>query len=273
MNTPPNLDRVIQRLEVRSARLRNAATRTTLLFQTWVVLNDEALLRRRVGASKADLAAYLLQTAALREVVSSISRMLDPVGVDNHRSNRISFLVVRHLLQVPGATERLVERAVDRLHRKGIPPAQDVERCIAAFHQILDRLDADPDHRVKCLRGYRDENLAHDLSVRNPSKLIYGFVPSLLGDIVEMTELVALSVEGRNYNPDKEHPSRSAVSLWRAVAREGQRDRGRSARTWRLMMREPTPERVPFKASRLTAPPDGDQVSRSHELDGEAPGD
>jgi hypothetical protein len=73
--------------------------------------------------------------------------------------------------------------------------------------------------RERRLRSYRDENLAHELYFEQPRpKALYGYIPDLLHEVLQLTEDVGLIVQGTNYFWDEGEAERSATALWSAVA-------------------------------------------------------
>jgi hypothetical protein len=210
---------VVARLERCSRRIWGATRRARELREVWTVLNEGRAVRMAISRSPASAAATILQDALLREQILIIVRLFDFPRGPALKSNRISFPVVRELLTLPGVMEVFTERARSWPGQSESKNMEIVHARFAGFEERLGRLQAEDPNRERRLRSYRDENLAHELYFEQPRpKALYGYIPDLLHEVLQLTEDVGLIVQGAHYFWDEGEAERSATALWSAVA-------------------------------------------------------
>jgi len=226
--------RRVKRLQRYSRYIRQQTDRALRLYDVFAVLNGDTPLRSKVLDSDARSAALIFQDAILREIVLIVARLLDP-----YDKRRVTYTTVLAGLQKPGTARALVEAASAWQVIAGVPTEAQIDELKEKLAAALDTLDVcldtgqkDPKGRLKILRAYRNQNLAHNLIVQAPAQLFFGYVQDLLSEIVSLTHTVAMAVEWVDYPGPSQQPAKSAQSLWCAVAEKATRDRIRMARSW-----------------------------------------
>lgn len=222
-----DIEKAVERLKRYANRIAGSARYAMALQEIWAAFNEDGTIQKRVARSKADTAAAYIHDAVLHDLIMIIVRLMDKPGGHGRpimQSDRISFPVVRELLNLPGVMEVFETRARGWPGGKG---EEHVKRVRDEFQDMcgrIDRLQSGSDTPAELLRTYRHNNLAHELHIDTSDpkpKAKYGDVPDLLDEIVALTESVGLIVLGTAYAWERRDVAKSARALWAAVAEIG----------------------------------------------------
>jgi hypothetical protein len=217
-----DLEVVASRIAHDSRRIHQAAVNALHLCEIWITFNDAEEQRRVVGASPTSLAAAVYEEAVLQNLVLIAVRLFDKPRGCVVTTDRISFPVIQGLLSLPGVSEMIIDRAQVPLSAVlcGEPDrtAQEVPDRIDCFHAKMRRLATEKPNRMQLLRGFRDENIAHELHLEPTTKPEYGHVTGMVSEILSLTEDMDLILNGsRSFPWQRGEASKSAAALWSAV--------------------------------------------------------
>jgi hypothetical protein len=154
-----------------------------------------------------------------------ISRVFDAPGRgDILTQNRISFPVCMALLALPGALDVLLEES-EGWNELG---AENRNRLTARYQALLNglaALDNEQPNRVQLVRGFRNENIAHELRFEVlPQRPQYDHINGLIDEASILAGHLALVTQGVAIHWEDGDLSRSVTWLWEAVAEAHRRD-------------------------------------------------
>jgi len=215
---------IADRLKQHSRILYNNCTcRAIALWTLWQSFNDQNGPDHEVKLGSIYSAGALnwLMQSALHETIIIVTRAFDGYRKDVVRTDRVSFLVLEGLLQLPGVREEVVQRA--RSWLDGAYPEHHDEAVTKAMTNMLgslDRLKNETPNRLTILRNYRDQFLAHNLVIdAQRDRPIFQYVTDLLEELVTLTEQAELAFSGGEIAWDfyRREVTGSADALWTAI--------------------------------------------------------
>ncbi|MDQ0392234.1 hypothetical protein [Labrys monachus] len=165
----PKPAEIIERLDIYKVRLVREAVSALALFEVWDGLNEDTTRRRAVKASPVHKAIDVMWRATMDTLILTLVRSLEGFRGSVHATHKVSFQVVRKLLDEPGVLDLLVDRAK---HNAGPAPArakgQAVLEAAARLRSNVDRLASESPSRIRRLQEIRHRYLAHQLHVTDP---------------------------------------------------------------------------------------------------------
>ncbi|MAM39557.1 hypothetical protein [Sphingobium sp. UBA5915] len=183
-------------------------------------LRDQALIGNE-GAS----AINRLANSALYETIMIVTRAFDASGRGGAlRSDRASFKVLAELAQLHGVRDEVARRA-SAWFEDGWNADENARAALGALDQIdaaLLRLDAEEPNRIRLMRNFRDQYLAHNLVFDiERERPIFGHITSMLEEMTLLVEASELALSGASIFWDMldENARLSAEELWRTIRR------------------------------------------------------
>lgn len=194
---------------VRWARAVNAVWRTFNRYEG----------RQEVADSPASPAAHVYERATLDAQIMMISRVFDTPGRGHILTqNRMSFPVCRILMAEPGVMELLLDHS-EWWNERGV---ENRERLVARHQMFMDTLAAlenEQPNRIGLVRGFRDENIAHELRFDVlPPRPQYDHIHGLVDEASLLLSHLMLIVDGVAIHWQDADMDRSVTWLWDAVA-------------------------------------------------------
>lgn len=217
-----SLDEAISRLRHATKRIMYAVAWARAVNETWRAFNRHEA-RQDVADSPASPAAHVYERATLDAQIMMVSRVFDAPGRGHILvQNRMSFSVCRELLALPGVTHRLLEESED-WNELG---AENRDRLTARYHSFLEalsRLENEEPNRVRLVRGFRDENIAHDLRFDVlPQRPQYDHIHGLVDEASNLIGHLSMVSNGAVIHWGDADIQSSTTWMWSAVA-EAQR--------------------------------------------------
>jgi hypothetical protein len=220
MARPPEHDPVVvvDRLRHSARRIMNAIRWARAVNTVWRTFNRHES-RQEIADSPASPSAHVYERTTLDAQIMMISRVFDGPGRGYIlRQNRMSFPVCRALIELPGVTEFLL----DQPEEWDALEVENRERLIAshrAFLDILTALDNEEPNRIALVRGFRDENIAHELRFDVlPQRPQYDHIHGLIDEASVLIGHLMLILEGAVIHWQDGGIDRSVTWLWSAVA-------------------------------------------------------
>lgn len=225
MARPPAHDpaAAVERLRHSTRRIMNAIRWARAVNAVWRTFNRHAA-RQEIADSPASPAAHVYERTTLDAQIMMISRVFDAPGRGHILTqNRMSFPVCRALMELPGVMEFLLHQADDW----GGPEVANRERLTArhqAFLDVVAALENEEPNRVKLVRDFRDENIAHELRFDVlPQRPQYDHIHGLVDEASVLIGHLTLIVEGAAIHWQDGDVDGSVAWLWDAVAEAGRR--------------------------------------------------
>lgn len=217
-----NPEDVIDRLRHATRRITQAIAWARAVNEVWRTFNRHEA-RQEVADSHASPAAHVYESATLDAQIMMISRVFDPPGRGHVLvQNRMSFPVCRQLLVLPGVMNSLLEQS-EHWNELGVENRDRLSARYQAFLDGLVALDMEEPNRVRLVRGFRDENIAHELRFDVlPQRPQYDHIHGLVDEASVLLGHLALVVAGQAIHWRDDDVGRSTTWLWDAVA-EAQR--------------------------------------------------
>lgn len=223
--SPPSVSATADRLQKQAEIVYGRCTTRALalwdIWQSYNAQNGPAHDHKIGNFSEARPFSWLMQSA-LHETIIVITRAFDSSGkFGAARSNRVSFPVMLELLKQPGVRDEIIARAEQWLDSSNPPHHRKiVNEAIAEFEDILSRLATEMPNRLRRLRDYRDDFLAHNLvHDAEREKPIFQDVSGLLEEMVALTERSILAFSGHElaWEALRAAVRDGAEELWSAV--------------------------------------------------------
>lgn len=194
---------------VRWARAVNAVWRTFNRFEG----------REEVADSPASPAAHVYERATLDAQIMMISRVFDTPGRGHILTqNRMSFPVCRVLMAEPGVMELLLNQS-EGWNDLG---SENRERLTARHQRFLDTitvLENEHPNRIGLVRGFRDENIAHELRFDVlPPRPQFDHIHGLIDEASLLLGHLMFIVDGAAIHWQDAGMDDSVTWLWTAVA-------------------------------------------------------
>ncbi|QBX38152.1 hypothetical protein E4M02_10565 [Brevundimonas sp. S30B] len=208
----------IDRLRHSTRRILNAIRWARAVNAVWRTFNRHQA-RQEIADSPASPAAHVYERTTLDAQIMMIARVFDAPGRGHILTqNRMSFPVCRTLMEQPGVMEFLLDQSED-WNELG---AENRERLSARYHVFLDVLTAlenEEPNRVTLVRGFRDENIAHELRFDVlPERPQYDHIHGLVDEASVLIGHLMLIVEGAAIHWQDGDVDGSVTWLWNAVA-------------------------------------------------------
>jgi hypothetical protein len=199
---------------VRWARAVNAVWRTFNRHEA----------RQDISDSPASPAAHVYERSTLDAQIMMISRVFDVPGRGHILTqNRMSFPVCRALMEQPGVMEFLLNQSED-WNELGVENRVRLTARHQAFIDVLTALENEEPNRVTLVRGFRDENIAHELRFDVlPQRPQFDHIHGLVDEASVLVGHLMLIVEGANIHWQDGDMDNSVTWLWDAVAHASQR--------------------------------------------------
>jgi hypothetical protein len=190
---------IIEKLHGFAPVLVRGALKAMTLHETWNGLNTDNAARKAIVVSPVTKVIGVMWEASLDSLILVLMRLLDSHGRGSvHDSDRVSFPVIRSLVDEPGVLEMLIGDAESK-DGPGDREAKGQAVLDAAFRlrQRLDTMADEEPNRLNRLRSVRDRFLAHQLHMETPLD------PPIFGNLRTMVEDVLLLAEDtkRMLNP------------------------------------------------------------------------
>jgi len=193
---------------VRWARAVNAVWRTFNRYEG----------RQEVADSPAGPAAHVYERATLDAQIMMISRVFDKPGRGHILTqNRMSFPVCRTLMTEPGVSEMLLNQS-EGWNDLGVRNRESLMARCQVFLDALIALENEEPNRIELVRGFRDENIAHELRFDAlPPRPQYDHIHGLVDEASLLIGHLMLIVEGREIHWEDADMDGSVTWLWNAV--------------------------------------------------------
>lgn len=223
LEPPPELVPHIARLRACTERTQDSTLRAIQLIEIFNSFNDASNPLRNNDLARHDAANTVnaLIDAAIRELITILVRMFDPVGRGGLlKTNRQSFLVMLDLSRVDGVRSFLCDQA--RRWYGDDERGNDIPQAIEAFEGALERLNTETPNRCALLRAFRDEFLAHQLHFDfERDRPINGYISEIVGEVETLTKACALGFyrSAVTYETAHANARSSADGLWRLIWR------------------------------------------------------
>jgi hypothetical protein len=221
---PVNIEDAVGRLRHAARRIVYAITWARAVNEVWRVFNRHEA-RQDVADSHASPAAQVYERATLDAQIMMISRVFDGPGRGHILTqNRMSFPVCRELLALPGVMDLLRDQSED-WNELGAENRNRVTVRCQAFLDGLAALDNEEPNRVQLIRGFRDENIAHELRFDVlPQRPQYDHIHGLIDEASTLVSHLALVANGEAIHWRDGDINRSTTWLWEAVAEAHRRE-------------------------------------------------
>lgn len=212
-----------ERLRHAVRRLTNAVAWARAVNEAWRTFNRHEA-RQNVADSHASPAAHVYERATLDAQIMMISRVFDTPGRGHILAqNRLSFPVCRELLGLPAVMDALKAQS-DDWNELGTENRDRVVARYQTFLETLAALEAENPNRIELVRGFRDENIAHELRFDVlPQRPQYDHIHGLVDEASALIGHLAMVVNGTAIHWRDEDINRSTTWLWDAVAQAHQK--------------------------------------------------
>jgi|GEM_PF-2279884 len=210
-----NINEDIKFLKHATWRIYQAVRWATASNQVWQTLNQHPN-RQEIANSPASEAAAVYEKTLLDAQIMMVARVFDKPGQGNVRTqNRMSFLVCDHLLKSPDVLDTI------RKHRWECD-AETQDRLNERYYQFcnnLQTLEDENPNRIKLIRDFRDENIAHELKFDSlPHRPQYSHIHGLIYEARVLISHLQFIVHGDEIIWEELNVEQSAAWLWNAVA-------------------------------------------------------
>jgi hypothetical protein len=209
---------VIERLRHAQRRILQAVSWARAANKVWRTFNRHQR-RQDVADSHASQAGQVYERATLDAQIMMVSRLFDRPGrgllMDQ---NRVSFPVCRGLLAMPGVMERLLDES-EAWNELGFENRVRIAASHKSFLSVLVALEAEQPNRIALVRGFRDENIAHELRFDVlPPRPQYNQIRGLVQEASTLVEHLAFVISGEAIHWQDGNMGSSTTWLWDAVA-------------------------------------------------------
>jgi hypothetical protein len=220
-----HLEEAVSRLQHGTRRITQAITWARAVNEAWRTFNRHEA-RQDVADSHASPAAHVYERATLDAQIMMVSRVFDAPGRGPILAqNRISFHVCRQLLALPDVMDFLLEQS-EGWNELGAENRDLVTARYQAFNAGLVALENEQPNRAQLVRGFRDENIAHELRFDVlPQRPQYDHIHGLIDEASTLVGHLAMVVNGQVIHWHDGDIHRSTTWLWDAVADAQRRDR------------------------------------------------
>lgn len=215
---------VVERLHHAKQRIIQAVSWARAVNEVWRTFNRHAS-RQDVADSDASAAADIYERSTRDAQIMMVSRIFDKPGKrDVLEQNRISFTVCRRLLDLPGVMDQL-QAECEEWNETGFDNRQRLIARHQAFIERLDMLDNEQPNRITLIRGFRDENIAHELRFDVlPARAQYDHIHGIVDEASILIGHLAFIVSGEAIHWQDEDVGRSATWMWESVAEAYRRE-------------------------------------------------
>lgn len=218
MLPPPDPAEALDCLRHSTRRIMEAVRWTRAVNSVWRTFNRHEG-RQEVAASGASVAAHVYERATLDAQIMMVSRVFDAPGRGHILTqNRMSFPVCRILMAEPGVMEFLLDES-EEWNELGLENRDRLAERHQAFVDTLTALENEEPNRVGLIRGFRDENIAHELRFDIlPPRPQYDHIHGLIDEASVLLSHLMLIVHGTAIHWDDAEVDVSTTWLWDAVA-------------------------------------------------------
>lgn len=208
----------IERIRHAVRRLIQAIAWARAVNEVWRTFNRHEA-RQDVADSPASPAAHVYERATLDAQIMMVSRAFDALGRGQIMlQNRLSFPVCRVLLQLPNVMETLQDQS-ENWNELGADNRNVVVDRHQAFVDSLSALETERPNRIDLVRGFRDENITHELRFDVlPQRPQYDHIHGLVDEASALIGHLAMVANGTAIHWGDGDVNRSATWLWDAVA-------------------------------------------------------
>jgi len=212
----------IGRLRHAQARIVQCTEWARATEEVWRSFNQAGAVRQAVAASPASQAAKIYEHAARDAQIMMIARLFDKPARPGRRGGiRYSFPTCREWLSVPGVKETLIAEAFHWPNGQREKNCKHITESIERFLATLGEIeDEEEPNRLRLLRDFRDENIAHELGFDEPrDPPLYRHITELLQITMNLTRDLSFLADGIVIHwENTEFAQRSGEALWGAVA-------------------------------------------------------
>ncbi|MGZ0071713.1 AbiU2 domain-containing protein [Sphingobium limneticum] len=216
---------VIDRLRHDKRRIMQAVAWARAVNEVWRTFNRHEG-RQEVADSHASSAASVYERATLDAQIMMVARVFDRPGRGHiYSQNRMSFPVCLGLLKMPGVMGQLLDESEgwNELEAENRPR---VQARYQAFSDTLDALEHEQPNRIELIKGFRDENIAHELRFDVlPQRPQYDHIHGIVDEASLLVSHLSMVVAGEVIHWNDGDMARSATWLWDAVANAERHDR------------------------------------------------
>lgn len=208
----------IDRLRHSTRRILNAIRWARAVNAVWRTFNRHEA-RQAIADSPASPAAHVYERTTLDAQIMMIARVFDGQGRGHILTqNRMSFPVCRTLMEQPGVMEFLLDQSED-WNELGAENRERLSARYQAFLDVLTALENEEPNRVRLVRAFRDENIAHELRFDVlPQRPQYDHIHGLVDEASVLIGHLMLIVEGAAIHWQDGDLDESVTWLWSAVA-------------------------------------------------------
>lgn len=208
----------IDRLRHSTRRILNAIRWARAVNAVWRTFNRHEA-RQAIADSPASPAAHVYERTTLDAQIMMIARVFDGQGRGHILTqNRMSFPVCRTLMEQPGVMEFLLDQSED-WNELGAENRERLSARYQAFLDVLTALENEEPNRVRLVRAFRDENIAHELRFDVlPQRPQYDHIHGLVDEASVLIGHLMLIVEGAAIDWQDGDLDESVTWLWSAVA-------------------------------------------------------
>lgn len=212
------VEEAVARLRHATRRITQAITWARAVNEVWRTFNRHDA-RQEVADSHASPAAQVYERATLDAQIMMIARVFDAPGRGHILiQNRMSFPVCRELLALPDVMGLLLEQS-EEWNELGAENRNRVTARYQAFLAGLVALENEQPNRVRLVRGFRDENIAHELRFDVlPQRPQYDHIHGLIDEASTLASHLAMVASGEAIHWLDGDINRSTTWLWDAVA-------------------------------------------------------
>lgn len=222
--TAPDPVAAVDRLRHSTRRIMNAIRWARAVNSVWRTFNRHEA-RQEIADSPASPAAHVYERTTLDAQIMMISRVFDAPGRGHILAqNRMSFPVCRALMELPGVMDFLLNQSEQWNELEAENRARLATRH-QAFLDVLTALENEEPNRVGLVRGFRDENIAHELRFDVlPQRPQYDHIHGLIDEASVLIGHLMLVVEGAAIRWQDGDVDASVTWLWNAVAEASRQD-------------------------------------------------
>ncbi len=209
---------VIARLRHAKRRLVQAVAWARAVNEVWRTFNRYEG-RQDVADSHASQAASVYERTTLDAQIMMVARVFDSAGRGHiYAQNRMSFPVCRALMALPGVMGHLLDES-EHWNELGVENRPRIQARYQEFLDTLAALENEQPNRLQLIRGFRDENIAHELRFDVlPQRPQYDHIHGIVDAASTLVALLSIVVNGEAIHWNDGDMTRSASWLWGAVA-------------------------------------------------------
>ena len=157
---------IVETLRSFRPRLADNSFQALVLYEAWSALNTPSSAREALVRSPVTKAIGVMWQATQDSLIICLTRAFDKPGRSLHGSDRVSFVVFRHLLDEPSVLDTLMSDAQSKVGPDmKVDAGQAVINAAARLRDRLDSLAHEQPNRLHRLRAIRDHYLAHQLQL------------------------------------------------------------------------------------------------------------